>query len=215
MMHATTDLQAAISRWLAHLSGERRLSPRTLEAYGRDMRDCLAVLAGRVGRPLALADVATLKPADIRAYMAARRLDGIGSRSLMRGLAAIRSALRYLEREGLADASALSAVRGPKLARGLPKPLPAAAARRLADPDLRAGEDREPWILVRDAAVLGLLYGCGLRISEALGLLRRDALERQAQLMVRELVGGSRAAQDVLDRGVELQLARQEALPPR
>ena len=78
----------------------------------------------------ALADVAALKPADIRAYMAARRLDGIGSRSLMRGLAAIRSALRYLEREGLADASALSAVRGPKLARGLPKPLPAAAARR-------------------------------------------------------------------------------------
>ena len=184
MMHATTDLQAAISRWLAHLSGERRLSPRTLEAYGRDMRDCLAVLAGRVGRPLGLADVATLKPADIRAYMAARRLDGIGSRSLMRGLAAIRSALRYLEREGLADASALSAVRGPKLARGLPKPLPAAAARRLADPDLRAGEDREPWILVRDAAVLGLLYGCGLRISEALGLLRRDAPTDRDTLVV-------------------------------
>ena len=94
----------------------------------------------------------------------------------MRGLAGVRSALRFLEREGLANASALSSIRGPKRAKepaeaaqlGLPR-------RRLSDPDLRAGEDREPWVLVRDAAVMALLYGCGLRISEALAIKAKDA----------------------------------------
>jgi integrase/recombinase XerC len=169
------DLKVALDRWQRHLAGERRLAAKTLEAYDRDLRQFAAFLAGREDEPASLAMVKQLKPADIRAFMAARRAEGIGSRSRMRNLAAIRSALRFLEREALADASCLSAIRGPKLGRGLPKPLPAPAARRLADPDLRAGEDREPWILVRDAAVLALLYGCGLRISEALGLERRQA----------------------------------------
>jgi integrase/recombinase XerC len=104
-----------------------------------------------------------------------RRGEGIGSRSLARSLAGVRSALRFLDREGLAGASAISAVRGPKVQKSLPKPIAAASARRGVDPDSRAGEDREPWIIVRDAAVMTLLYGCGLRISEALGILARDA----------------------------------------
>ena len=140
---------------------------------------CFAFQAGGLlaeeGGPPSLADISRLRPADIRAFMAGRRGEGVGSRSLMRNLAGVRSALRFLEREGHAKASALSAIRGPKIGRSLPKPLPAPSARRLTDPDLRAAEDRETWVLVRDAAVIALLYGCGLRISEALSILRKDA----------------------------------------
>jgi integrase/recombinase XerC len=108
----------------------------------------------------------------VRAFLAARRAAGVTSRSLMRGLAGMRSFARFLDAGGKGCLGALSAVRAPKIAKSLPKPLPAAAARRLTETDLRAGEEREPWVLARDAAVLALLYGSGLRISEALGLTR-------------------------------------------
>jgi integrase/recombinase XerC len=113
----------------------------------------------------------------VRAFLAARRADGIAGRSQMRSLAGIRSFARFLEREGKGQVGALAAVRAPKVAKSLPKPLLAADATRLTDADLRAGEEREPWILARNAAVLALLYGSGLRISEALGLKRREMPE--------------------------------------
>jgi integrase/recombinase XerC len=106
--------------------------------------------------------------------MAMRRTDAIASRSLMRTLAGMRSFGRFLEREGKGKVGALAAIRAPKIAKSLPKPLPVTAARRLADADERAGETRESWVLARDAAVMALLYGSGLRISEALSLKRRD-----------------------------------------
>jgi len=104
--------------------------------------------------------------------MAARRAAGVSGRSLMRALAGVRSFARFLERGGKGQVAALAAVRAPKVAKTLPKPLAIAAAKRVPDIELRAGEEREPWILARDAAVLALLYGSGLRISEALGLNR-------------------------------------------
>jgi integrase/recombinase XerC len=106
--------------------------------------------------------------------MAMRRADEIGGRSLMRTLAGLRSFGRYLEREGKGKVGALSAIRAPKVGKSLPKPVSITAAKRFADADERAGEARDPWIWARDAAVMGLLYGSGLRISEALGLRRRD-----------------------------------------
>ena len=106
--------------------------------------------------------------------MAARRNEGVGNRSLMRTLAGCRSFARFLERNGKGKVAALAAVRTPKLPRTLPKPLAISAAKKIADTDLREGEEREPWIIARDAAVLALLYGSGLRISEALGLKRKD-----------------------------------------
>lgn len=169
------DMTTATALWLSHLASERRLSAKTLDAYARDLRQFLAFMATRMGAAPGLADLAMLKPADIRAFMAHRRNDGIESRSLMRQLAGCRSFFRFAEREGWGKASALSAVRGPRVKRGLPKPIAASAARQLASPEIRAGEEREPWIFERDAAVLALLYGCGLRISEALSLRRRDA----------------------------------------
>ncbi len=89
-------------------------------------------------------------------------------------LAAARSFARFLEREGKGKVAALAAVRAPRISKSLPKPLPVTAARQISDPGLRAGEERAPWVLARDAAVLALLYGSGLRISEALSLTRGE-----------------------------------------
>jgi integrase/recombinase XerC len=171
---AASDVVAEVIRWRAYLAGEKRMSPKTVEAYARDTSQFLAFLAVHLGGKVTLARLVKLAPADVRAFMASRRADGIGSRSLMRGLAGMRSFTRYLEREGKGRVSALSAVRAPKIGKTLPKPISVSAAKELADVDLRAGEEREPWIFARDAAVLALLYGSGLRISEALGLKRKE-----------------------------------------
>lgn len=169
------DTRAAAQGWLAALAKERRLSPKTVEAYGRDLRQFLAFLTVHLGEAPDLAAVVALKPLDIRSFLAARRLDSVGSRSLMRQLAALRSFARHLEREGHGTASAFAAIRSPKVDRNLPRPLSPVSAIAVTAVDTRAGEARDGWILARDAAVLSLLYGAGLRISEALGLQRRDA----------------------------------------
>jgi len=171
------DVAAEIARWLGHLGAERRLSAKTLEAYRRDVSQFLGFLAEHLGRAPSLKQLAKLTPADVRAFMAARRSGGAGNRSLMRGLAGARSFARFLERNGKGKVAALAAVRTPKLPRTLPKPIAASAAKRMIDTELRAGEAREPWIIARDAAVLALLYGAGLRVSEALGLSAKDFAE--------------------------------------
>ena len=172
---ASAEVAGEVTRWLAYLATERRMSPKTVEAYGRDVRQFLAFLGDHLGGRITLAALTRLAPQDVRAFLAARRADDIGSRSLMRALAGTRSFARFLERNGRGRIGALSAVRTPKIAKTLPKPLAVTAAKRLIDADLRAGEERAPWVLARDAAVLALLYGSGLRISEALGL-KRDAV---------------------------------------
>jgi integrase/recombinase XerC len=171
---ADQTLSIEMTRWLSHLRAERRLSPKTLEAYARDIRQCLSFLAEHWGTQVTLKRFAALEATDIRAFMAMRRADEIGGRSLARSLAGLRSFARFLEREGKGKVSALSAIRAPKIGKSLPKPIQMAAAKRLTDADERAGEDRDPWIWARDAAVMALLYGSGLRISEALGLKRRE-----------------------------------------
>ena len=168
------DVAAELARWLDYLAAERRMSPKTVEAYGRDVRQFLGFLGEHLGRRPTLAALSRLAPLDIRAFMSARRAEGISSRSLMRMLAGARSFARFLERNGKGQVGALSAVRAPKLPKTLPKPLAVATAKRVTDADTRAGEEREPWVLARDAAVLALLYGSGLRISEALSLKRKD-----------------------------------------
>jgi integrase/recombinase XerC len=145
-----------------------------LEAYARDLRQLLDFLCQHWGTRVTLARFSLLEATDIRAFMAMRRADDIAGRSLMRALAGLRSFGRFLEREGKGKVGALAAIRAPKVGKTLPKPLPIHAAKRLADADERAGETRETWVLARDAAVMALLYGSGLRISEALSLKRRE-----------------------------------------
>jgi integrase/recombinase XerC len=171
---AVPEIAAEISHWLSHLGIERRMSKKTLDAYQRDVRQFLEFLAMHFGGRVTLASLRDVAARDVRAFMAYRRNQGAGGRSLMRSLAGVRSFARFLERQGNGRVGALNAVRAPKTPRTLPKPLAIAPAKRLADAGLRAGEERAPWVLARDAAVLALLYGSGLRISEALGLKVND-----------------------------------------
>ena len=168
------DVARELVRWLAYLSTERRMSPKTIEAYRRDILQFLAFQCEHVGHRVSLSGLGRLTAQDVRAFMSARRAEGIGSRSLARMLAGSRSFARFLERNDKGKIGALATVRAPKPAKTLPKPIAIDDARRLAGTELRAGEERDPWILARDAAVLALLYGSGLRISEALGLRRKD-----------------------------------------
>jgi integrase/recombinase XerC len=168
MARAARELMDA---WLSSLAHERRMSPHTLRAYGDDASRFLNFLDGYRGARTNLTALQKLKPAELRAFLTERRNEGLGARGVQRALAAIRSFFRYLERENLADGAAARAVRSPKLPRTLPRPLSETdAARAIQD----AGEDDEPWIAARNAALITLLYGTGLRISEALSLKRGD-----------------------------------------
>jgi integrase/recombinase XerC len=171
---AAKDVSREIERWLSHLAHERHLSPLTLEVYGRDLGFFLGFLNEHLGGKPSLSDLSKLTPADVRAFLSARRAQGVESRTLVRMLAATRSFARFLEREGKGKVAALAAVRAPRIAKNLPKPLSVTTAKQISDPSLRAGEEREPWVLARDAAVLALLYGSGLRISEALSLTKNE-----------------------------------------
>lgn len=169
---AAPDLVEKRREWLESLANERRLSDNTLDAYERDTRQFLTFLTRHLAGPAKISDIHTLRPADLRAFLAARRRDGSGARSLGRHLAGLRSFLRYLERKGLVNAAAAGAIRAPKQPKSLPKPLTDRQALNLVTTGAQLQE--EPWIAARDAAVLALLYGCGLRISEALGLRPTD-----------------------------------------
>ena len=164
------EIAAAAAQWLQALAHERRASRHTLDGYARDVARFLAFLTEHFGAPPDSSVLRALEPADIRAFLARRRGDGLESRSLLRALAAVRNFMRFLEKRGLARTDVFGAVRAPKRPHSLPKALTVSAARDLIDPDSRAGESREPWVLARDAAVLALLYGAGLRISEALSI---------------------------------------------
>ncbi len=168
LIPAKADLQKARQDWLTALANERRLSPETVEAYERDSRQFLQFLTGHNGGPPGLADIASLRTADLRGFLAHRRTAGAGARTLGRGLAGIRSLLRFLERRGLANAAGAAALRAPRQPKSLPKPLTADDARRVVSLSEQLAE--EPWIAARNAAVLTLLYGSGLRISEALAV---------------------------------------------
>ncbi|SCW71790.1 integrase/recombinase XerC [Rhizobium mongolense subsp. loessense] len=165
---ADPRLMAERSAWLENLERERRLSEHTLDAYERDSRQFLIFLTGHIGGPATLKDIESLRPADFRSFLAARRKEGSGARSLGRNLAGLRSLLRYLEKKGLVNAAGAGAVRSPKQPKSLPKPLSDKQAINVASDEAQLHE--EPWIAARDAAVFTLLYGCGLRIAEALDL---------------------------------------------
>jgi len=202
LIPAKPDLAQARLHWLNGLANERRLSALTVDAYARDTRQFLLFLTRHLGGPPGLPDVSALQPADFRAFLAHRRGDGAGARTLGRGMAGLRSFLRFLEKRGLANAAGAAALRTPKQPKSLPKPLTTSDAKRVVS----AGEQlaEEPWIAARNAAVLTLLYGSGLRISEALGL-SADALTGREQTIRVSGKGGK-------TRLVPILVAAQEAV---
>ena len=158
--------------WLESQAHERRASAHTLRAYNDDLDRFIVFLTEHLGTDPSDADLKTLTPADIRAFITRRRNEGLAVRSVARALAAVRSFFRFLAREGILENAAARAVRTPRIPRTLPRPLSEIdAARTLAE----AGVNDVEWIAARDVALLTLLYGAGLRISEGLSLTRGDA----------------------------------------
>jgi len=173
LVTAAPDLADVIMRWRQHLSAERRLAANTLVAYTRDVDQFLSFFTAHLAAPPRLADLKSLSTTDLRAFMAWRRNDGAGSRTLARGIAGLRSLIRFLEKDGSVNGAAIRAIRPPRQKKTLPKPLGVVAAHDVIA--IENSLEDEPWIAARNAAVLALLYGAGLRISEALGLRRSEA----------------------------------------
>lgn len=171
-MFTDTALSTQIANWQRELGAVRRLAPKTLEAYLSDLAQFVRFLSGHMGGEASLAMLGELRAADVRAFLAARRNEGLGSRSLARELSAIKSFFGYLEREGVLATEALNTIRTPKQTRGLPKALTVLEAKAT----ITATDELEdtPWIAARDMAVISLCYGAGLRISEALAVTRAD-----------------------------------------
>ncbi len=166
----------ALAAWLTHLGAERRYSENTLEAYERDGRQFFEFLNQHWAGAVSLGRLNALSPADIRAFLASRRDEGACSRTLARTLSALRSFFRYLERVGTLQNRSVLTVALPKLPPRLPKPLTEVKAKDVVDEAVLDGEMSDhPWTGSRNQAVLLLLYGSGLRISEALSLNRKDA----------------------------------------
>ncbi len=170
---AQPDLLAVIEDWQGWLRDERRASPHTLEAYSRDLIDFFAFEAGHLGGPPALAELEALRPADVRAWLAARMGRGLERSSNARALSVVRNFFRWLQRQGLAENPAVIATRAPKVPQSVPKALSATEAGDAVEHV--AALAAEDWVGKRDTAVLLLLYGCGLRIGEALSLTRAEA----------------------------------------
>lgn len=165
---AGPGLAAAIADWQRWLKSERRVSEHTFDAYVRDLAAFLGFMTEHLGASPDLADLAALKPADFRSYLAHRANAGISRSSVARGVSTLRNLFRFLERSGLAHNPAIKTVRTPRLPKTVPKALDeddALAAIRGA-----GTAQTEPWLAARDTALLLMLYGCGLRIGEALSL---------------------------------------------
>ena len=167
---------AARAEFLTWLAAERRASPHTLEAYGRDIADLLGFLTRHQGAEPDLAALGAMRPADLRGFLAARAKDGAGNATRARQLAAIRSFLRFLARRHEISPLAIAAMRGPKRVQPVPRALNRADARAAG---VEIGDVHQPerpeFQAARDVALFTLLYGCGLRISEALSLNIADA----------------------------------------
>ena len=171
----TTGRQA-LAAWLDHLAHERRASPRTVRAYGDNVLAYLNFMERHRGEALAVADLGAITAAELRAYLAFRREGdhALSPRSLSQSLSSIRAFHRYLDHRLDTPNAAIGLVRGPRIKAGAPRPVTEDQAHGLIA-EIGLDPDRDDWEVARDQAVLTLLWGCGLRISEALSLTRRDA----------------------------------------
>jgi integrase/recombinase XerC len=173
---AISSARDALRAWLDYLTNERRASPRTVRAYGDGVIAYLNFLDRHRGESLALAGLGEISTGDVRAYLAFRRSGErpLSPRSVSQALSAIRAFHRWIDRRLDVANPAIALVRGPRLPAGVPRPVSEDQARGLIE-DAASDPDREDWEVARDEALLTLLWGCGLRISEALSLNGADA----------------------------------------
>ena len=154
--------------FLSWLALERRASPLTVEAYGADIAGFLGFLTRHLGNEPTLADLAALRTADLRAWLARQAGDGLGNATRARHLAAVRSFFRWLARHQGLENPQVRLLASPRARRPLPRALTPEQARSVAE-DIGEMSDTAAQ-QARDAALFTLLYGCGLRIAEALAL---------------------------------------------
>jgi len=164
------DGAGAFQVWREQMVHVRRLSPRTVEAYTHDVGDFLGFLQQHRGEAVDLDALKDVSAPDVRGWLATRREDGLGARGVARAVSALRTFFMFLQKQGLVENLAVRRVRPPKLPPSVPKPVSVDGAQALIDEAEILGH--EPWVAARNVAVLTLLYGAGLRISEALGLNR-------------------------------------------
>ena len=199
----------AIDDWRNWLQHEKRCSLHTLDGYGRDLATFLSFTVEHLGFSAGLRDLERLKSADFRSYLAKRNADGLSRASMARGLSTVRSFFRFLERAGLAHNAAIVGVRTPKIPKSIPKAL--AEDEALEAVDAIGDLAFEPWLGLRDAALMTLLYGCGLRLGEALALNRSDCqgIKPGGALMITGKGGKQRVVPvlDIVARAVEEYLA--------
>lgn len=161
-----------IQGWLGAMASMRRLSPQTLSAYQRDVAQFTSFMAQHFGEPVSLKILQGLNTGDIRSFMAMRRQNNIGARSLARQISALKNFFNFLERQDLLNNQVLHLIKTPKIPRSLPKALTINEAKNTIA--LTNELEERPWIAARDMAVLSLCYGAGLRISEALSVCGQD-----------------------------------------
>lgn len=203
LIFADPKLLAHRRAWLSHLENGKRLAGKTVEAYERDSRQFLTFLSQHLGEPADVRHLRQLKITDLRSFLASRRGTGSGARSLARSLAGIRSFFAFLRKQQIVDVTAVNALTTPKQPKSLPRPVGTSEASAMLDEALEPDIESEAWVGARDAAVLSLLYGCGLRISEALGLSLKDTDALQTGLMKVTGKGGKERLVPVLPAVIE------------
>jgi integrase/recombinase XerC len=167
------SIETARDAWRDWLKSERRLAVHTLVAYEHDVATFLGFMTSYLGKPPTLEALGKLKPAEFRAWLAERSRQGLARTSTARAFSSVRSFFQFLDKRGLAHNASIGAIQTPKLPRSVPKALSERDMEELLDAP--AEQEREAWLDLRDAAVLLLLYGAGLRIGEALGLSKATA----------------------------------------
>lgn len=162
------DLFEKLTEWSDYLTHEKNLSPHTQRAYGADINHFLRFIMEYKGEVLSLDALSNVSLKDFRAWMSRKAMNGAGNASRARSLSGVKNLLRWLDKQGIMHNAAISTVRSPKIPRKLPRPLHEKQAMEVLE---NAGLfARQDWLGQRDAALFTLLYGCGLRINEALSL---------------------------------------------
>lgn len=166
------DLSQRLSQWHDYLRLEKNMSAHTLRAYGSDVGHFIAFLVKHLGGQPCLNDLSEMCLRDFRSWMARKAMDGASNASRARSLSGIKNFLSWLDKQGVMHNAAINIVQSPKKPHKLPRPLQETQA---FDVIAHAGlNERQDWVGCRNIALFTMLYGCGLRIDEALSLNVRD-----------------------------------------